>query len=69
MPYPPPAPELSALAKLWGFEAVYTYRALLKAVQALGRLTRWGGVGVLIDRRFARYVDRLPPWIEIEEVS
>ncbi|NPA95978.1 MAG: hypothetical protein GXO32_00065 [Crenarchaeota archaeon] len=69
MPYPPPSPELSALAKLWGFEAVYTYRALLRTVQALGRLTRWGGVGVLIDRRFARYVDRLPPWIEVEDVS
>ncbi len=68
MPYPPPSPELNALAKLFGFDATYTYRALLKTVQALGRLMRWGGRGVLIDRRFAKFVDKLPSWIVVEEV-
>ena len=65
MPYPYPSPELNALSKVYGFESVYTYLALLRTVQALGRLMRWGGRAVLIDKRFVRYRDRFPKWIDV----
>ncbi len=68
MPYPIPEPRLNLLAKIYGFDNVYTYIAILRTVQAVGRLMRWGGTAVLIDKRFALYRDRLPPWIEITEI-
>lgn len=69
MPYPAPTPELNALSKVYGFESVYTYLALLRTVQALGRLMRWGGRAVLIDRRFHRYRDRFPKWVNVVGVE
>ncbi len=69
MPYPVPDPRLNLLAKVYGFDNIYTYIAILRTVQAVGRLMRWGGTAVLIDKRFALYRDRLPPWIEIAEVK
>ena len=66
MPYPPPNPVLNALSKVYGFHNVYTYIALLRTVQAIGRLMRWGGRAVLADRRFAHFIEKFPPWIEIE---
>ncbi len=69
MPFPPPSPELNALSKLFGFDATYTYKALLRTVQAVGRLMRWGGEAVLIDRRFVSYRHMLPKWMIVEGVS
>jgi len=63
MPYPPPDPRLEAASRVYGFDAIYTYIAMLRTVQAIGRLTRWGGEAVLIDRRFKNYVHLLPKWI------
>lgn len=68
MPYPAPDPKLNVLAKVYGFNNVYTYIALLRTVQAVGRLMRWGGTAVLIDSRFAEYRSMLPSWIEVTEV-
>ena len=65
MPYPPPDPRLEAASRVYGFDAVYTYIAMLRTVQAVGRLMRWGGDAVLIDRRFKKYVHLLPKWMDL----
>ncbi|HDI02330.1 MAG TPA: hypothetical protein ENF93_01655, partial [Ignisphaera sp.] len=68
MPYPSPSPQLNLLAKIYGFDNVYTYIALLRTVQAVGRLMRWGGEAILIDRRYKYYINRMPSWIEIKNI-
>lgn len=62
MPYPDPAPQLNLLAKVYGFENVYTYLALLRTFQAVGRI-RGRGVAYLLDERFSKYADRMPKWM------
>ncbi len=68
MPFPTPTPILNALSKKYGFEKIYVYIALLRTLQAIGRLTRWGGKAVLVDRRFKDWIHRMPSWIEITAV-
>ena len=63
LPYPKPDPTLNVYANIYGFDAVYTYLALLRVVQALGRL-RFRGDAVLIDRRYKNVVDLFPPYIK-----
>lgn len=66
MPFPPPDPRLDVLTRVHGFENTYLYMAMLRALQALGRL-RFRGLGVLADSRYEKYVDYLPSWVEVKE--
>lgn len=63
MPYPEPDPTLSLLSKVYDYD-MYTYVALSRALQAVGRL-RGRGVAYAIDRRFARHASEIPSWIEV----
>jgi len=67
MPYPEPTPQLNLLSKVFGFENVYTYIALLRTYQAVGRI-RAKGTAVLIDGRFYTYRDKLPKWVVLDHV-
>jgi len=65
LPYPPPTPELNLLAKIFGFDSVYTYLGLLKVVQALGRLRfREHCDAVLIDKRYKDVLRFMPPYFD-----
>jgi len=69
LPYPPPEPRLNLLSRIYGFDNVYTYLALLRVVQSIGRLRfRRGAVAVLLDSRFKRVQHYLPPYIKCGEV-
>lgn len=63
MPYPEPDPLLDLATRAYR-QDLYTYTALLRTVQAIGRI-RGGGTAYAIDRRFAYYVDKLPKWVEV----
>lgn len=66
LPYPSPTDVLNALSKKYGFDNVYTYIALQRVVQTLGRLRfRENADGVLLDKRFRNVVQFMPPFIEI----
>lgn len=66
LPYPPPSGPMNLLADIYGFDETYTYVALLKVVQALGRLRlRPGASAVLMDRRYRRVVDFMPSFIAV----
>lgn len=65
LPYPPPSIELNTLAKVYGFDNTYTYLALLKVIQAIGRMRfRKGADAVLIDRRYKNVLKFLPPYLK-----
>ncbi|MEM1891237.1 MAG: helicase C-terminal domain-containing protein [Thermofilaceae archaeon] len=67
LPYPPPSPILNALASLYGFDNVYTYMALQRVVQAIGRTRlRAGSLAVLIDRRYRAVLRFFPSFISVE---
>lgn len=63
MPYPEPNPLLDLATRAYS-QDLYTYIALLRTVQAIGRI-RGSGTAYTIDRRFAYHVDKLPKWIEV----
>jgi len=66
LPYPPPTGGMNLLAKIYGFDSTYTYTALLRVVQAVGRLRfRKGARAILIDRRFEGVRYLMPSWIKI----
>jgi Rad3-related DNA helicase len=67
MPFPEPTPVLDLLSKVFGFENVYTYIALLRTYQAVGRI-RERGTAYLLDSRFARYKDKFPKWMVVRDV-
>lgn len=64
MPYPDPTPELNLLAKIYGFDNVYTYLALLRSFQAVGRI-RDRGIAYFLDERFQKYVEKIPKWVRV----
>jgi len=63
LPYPQPSGPLNLLAKIYGFDAVYTYKALLRTIQAIGRL-RNKGKAILIDKRYKTIKHLLPTYIK-----
>ena len=66
MPYPPPELRLKLLAKYFGFDNIYTYLALLKSFQAVGRIRKpEGSLAVLIDKRFKEYEEKYPTWVKL----
>jgi len=67
MPYPEPSPQLNLLSKVFGFDNIYTYIALLRTYQAVGRI-RGCGKATLIDKRFLAYKDKFPKWMRLEHV-
>jgi len=67
MPYPEPSPQMNLLSRVYGFDNVYTYIALLRMYQAIGRI-RGAGRAVLIDKRFLTHKERLPKWVRLEHV-
>jgi len=67
MPYPEPTPYLNLLSKVFGFDNIYTYIALLRTYQAIGRI-RGTGRAVLIDKRFLIHKEKLPKWVKLEHV-
>jgi len=64
MPYPEPNPILNLLSKVYGFDSTYTYLALLRTFQAVGRI-RGSGTAYLLDKRFEAYKSLFPSWIEV----
>ena len=64
MPYPEPTPTFNLLSKVFGFENIYTYTALLRTFQAIGRV-RTDGTAYLLDKRFSKHTDSFPSWIRV----
>ncbi|MEM1693969.1 MAG: helicase C-terminal domain-containing protein [Ignisphaera sp.] len=63
MPYPEPNPLLDLIAKTYNCD-LYTYIAIMRTVQAIGRI-RGRGTAYTIDKRFAHHLDKLPRWIDL----
>ncbi|NPA69493.1 MAG: hypothetical protein GXO26_01675 [Crenarchaeota archaeon] len=67
MPYPVPTPELRVVEKVVSAK-VGEYIALLRTIQALGRLRlREDTVGILLDKRFLDV--ELPEWINAHDIT
>ena len=64
MPYPEPSPTLNLLSKVYGFNNVYTYLALLRTFQAVGRI-RGEGTAYLLDTRYRKHTNMFPKWVEV----
>lgn len=63
LPYPEPDPVLGLLSRVYDCD-MYTYVAMSRLVQAVGRI-RGRGVAYIVDRRAAKHLDKLPPWISL----
>lgn len=63
MPYPEPNPILDLISKTYNFDA-YTYLALLRTIQSVGRI-RGKGTAYAIDKRYSIHKDKIPSWIEL----
>ncbi|MEM4583991.1 MAG: helicase C-terminal domain-containing protein [Ignisphaera sp.] len=63
MPYPEPNPLLDLASRVYS-QDLYTYIALLRTIQAIGRI-RSSGTAFAIDKRFMYHIDKFPKWIDL----
>ncbi|MEM1842477.1 MAG: helicase C-terminal domain-containing protein [Ignisphaera sp.] len=63
MPYPEPNPILDLVSDVYKHD-LYTYIALLRTIQSIGRI-RNNGTSYIIDKRYIQHIDKFPKWITL----
>jgi len=63
MPYPEPNPILDLISNVYKHD-LYTYIALLRTIQSIGRI-RGNGTSYIIDKRYKQHINKFPKWIAV----